>query len=214
MSSLSVCDRNGTPAGSFEIADELLVLGKGAQAVCEAVTAHRAAKRAGTASTLSKGQVSGSNRKPWRQKGTGRARAGYRQSPVWRGGGVAFGPHPRDYTQKLPRKVARLAFGRALSEKIAAGAITVVEQLEMPEPKTKAFVALMSALKIESPALFLVEQLDRNLTLASRNVPGVEVIAARAVDTYQLLRYPRVVASRPAMGVLKARLERVAGNKT
>ncbi|MBU0678134.1 MAG: 50S ribosomal protein L4, partial [Verrucomicrobia bacterium] len=111
----------GESIGDFDFSDELLVHDKGLQALQNAVVAHRAAQRAGSASTLTKSEVAGSGRKPWRQKGLGRARAGYRQSPVWRGGGVAFGPKPRSYAKKISKKGARLAFRRAFSEKIAAG---------------------------------------------------------------------------------------------
>jgi len=212
MSSLTVCDMDGNPSGSFEIDEALLVLDKGDQAVQQTVVAWRAAQRAGTASTLSKGEVRGSNRKPWRQKGTGRARAGYRQSPLWRGGAVAFGPRPRDYRKRLPKKMARLAFRRVLSEKVAADRITVVEQLALPEAKTKAFVACMASLKVAAPVLFLVGKPDPALVRASRNVPGVAVRLAGSVNTYELLCYPRLVADKSAMATLAARLKDGSGN--
>ena len=116
MSKINVYNAKGEATGEVEIADERLVLDRGGQAVKDVVTATLNARRAGTASTLGKGEVAGSNRKPWRQKGTGRARAGLRQSPVWRGGGVAMGPKPRDYGVKVNRKVAQLAFRHALSD--------------------------------------------------------------------------------------------------
>ncbi|MBM4143108.1 MAG: 50S ribosomal protein L4 [Lentisphaerae bacterium] len=213
MSTLKVYDGKGAPAGAFEVDDALLVLDRGEQAVHDAVTAYRARQRAGTASTLRKGEVAGSNRKPWRQKGTGRARAGLRQSPVWRGGGVAFGPHPRKYGGKVNRRVARLAFSRALSERISAGDVKVVESLEMAEGKTRGFVAFLKALKIEGRALVLAARVGRNLALAARNVAGVEVLPAAAANVYQVLRYPVIVADREGMEVLRQRLER-DGRKT
>ena len=171
------------------------------------MVAHRAAKRAGTASTKSKGEVAGSNKKPWRQKGTGRARAGYRQSPVWRGGGVAFGPKPRDYSKKMNRKVARLAFRRAFSEKLTAGQVKVVDNLTVDEAKTKAFVAMMKALGIERKVLVVVDTADDKLLLAARNISGVEVVKAAEASVYQLLRYPEIVVDRAGMDILMARLE-------
>ena len=206
MSKLTVYDLAGQSVGDLELADELLCTGAGRQAVHDAVVAHRAARRAGTASTLHKGAVAGSNKKPWRQKGTGRARAGLRQSPVWRGGGVVFGPKPRDYSQKINRKVAALAFRRAFSEKVAAVAVKVVETLAMDEPRTRRFIAVMKALGVAAPALFVVDAVDSGLALASRNLQGVELVRGCDVNVYQLLRYPTVVVSRPAMAQITTRL--------
>jgi large subunit ribosomal protein L4 len=214
MSTLEVRNSEGQAAGTVEIQDDLLVLDKGEQAVHEVVVATMAAQRAGTASTLSKGQVAGSNRKPWRQKGTGRARAGFRQSPIWRGGAVAFGPHPRSYRKKLPRKVARLAFCRALSEKIAAGRITVVEELAVPDGKTKNFVGLLRALDVAAPALVLLPGPDQSVERAARNVPGIEVAQAGSVTTYQVLRYPLILAGKAAMDILTNRLASRTGSRS
>ncbi len=207
MSSLKVYDKSGGEVGNVDLPEGLLELEKGTQAVRDAVVAHMAAKRAGTASTKSKGEVAGSNKKPWRQKGTGRARAGYRQSPVWRGGGVAFGPKPRDYSKKINSKVSRLAFRRALSEKLTAGQVRVVDILTVEEAKTKSFVALMKALGIERKLLVLVDAVDDKLLLAARNIKGVEVMKAAEASVYQLLRYPDIIVNRAGMDVLLARLE-------
>jgi large subunit ribosomal protein L4 len=206
VSKLKIYDGNGAEVDACEVDDALLVLDRGEQALNEAVLAYRARQRAGTASTKSKSEVAGSNRKPWRQKGTGRARAGFRQSPVWRGGGVAFGPHPREYGGKVNRRVARLAFNRALSERIRAGDVKVLESLELPDAKTRTFAALMKSLAIDGPALFLAGSVGRNLALAARNVPRVEVAAADQANVYQLVRYRVIVADRDAMDVLKKRL--------
>ncbi|MBR4603415.1 MAG: 50S ribosomal protein L4, partial [Kiritimatiellae bacterium] len=125
MATVKTYTSAGAAAADIAVDDAALTLDKGAQAVKDAVTAYRNSLRAGTASTLSKGEVNGSNKKPWKQKGTGNARAGFRQSPVWRGGGVAHGPHPRCYVQKINKKVVRLAFARAVSDKIAEGRVLV-----------------------------------------------------------------------------------------
>jgi large subunit ribosomal protein L4 len=207
MSTLKVYDKTGAAIGDCEIADGLMVLDRGEQAVRDSVVAYLAGLRAGTASTLSKGEVAGSNKKPWRQKGTGRARAGYRQSPIWRGGGVAFGPHPRSFVQKLNKKVGRLAFQRAFSEKVAAGEVKVVDTLGLPEAKTRAFAALMKALGVTAPALFVVDKADRNVALAARNMEDVEVVRGSDVNVYQVLRYPTLVVSQAGMEQVKARLE-------
>ncbi|MBN1557982.1 MAG: 50S ribosomal protein L4 [Lentisphaerae bacterium] len=210
---LDVYNTAGEAAGAVELADGLLVRDKGGQAVHEAVTATRAAGRAGTASTLSKGEVAGSNRKPWRQKGTGRARAGYRQSPLWRGGAVVFGPRPRDYRKKINRKVARLAFRRALSDRLAEGGVKVVEAFDLPEARTRHFAALMKALGVTAPALFVSETVGPELARAARNVPGVALARAADVGVYELVRYPLIVADRSGLAVLEGRLSGSGGKK-
>lgn len=206
MSSIPVTDMKGENIGAVEIRDELLVFDKGEQAVHDVIVAYQAGQRAGTASTLTKGRVSGSNEKPWRQKGLGRARAGYRQSPIWRGGGVAFGPHPRNYAKKISKRVARLAFRRAFSEKLSGQSIRVVEGFELSEPKTKPLVSILKTLKISGAVLIVLEKLDSNAVLASRNAPGIHMVSARDVNTYQLIRFPNVILTRPALAVLEARL--------
>lgn len=211
MSSIPVTDIKGESVGVVEIPDELLVFDKGEQAVHDVIVAYQAGLRAGTASTLSKGQVAGSNKKPWRQKGLGRARAGYRQSPVWRGGGVVFGPHPRSYAKKVPRRVAQLAFRRAFSEKVVEHSVQVIQDFELSEPKTKLLTSFLKRLKIKGMALIVLDKMDRNTVLASRNVPEAEVVLAKDVNTYQLLRFPNVIVSRPALAVLEDRLRHANG---
>jgi len=214
MSKLSVYDMKGATLADVEFPDALLADGKGGQAVHDVVVAHQAAVRAGTASTLRKGEVAGSGKKPWKQKGTGRARAGYQQSPVWRGGGVAFGPHPRSYAKKIPRKVARLAFRRAVSDLVTEGRVRVIDQFVVPEPKTKAALAILKSLGLTQGALILVEKLDTNLVAAVSNLPNVEVTTAESVGTYQLLRYPVAVITRSALDGLRARIEGEAGKQS
>lgn len=206
MSKLKVYDIKGAAVGEVDMPDSLLCLDKGEQAVHDAVVAHLAACRAGTASTLLKGEVAGSNRKPWKQKGTGRARAGYRQSPVWRGGGIVFGPRPRDYRVKLGRKVAQLAFRRAFSERLKAGEVRVVDALALSEAKTKQLAAVLKALELGKGALLIVEKMDETLKRAARNIPGVELVQAKDACVYQVLRYSVVVVTRGGMDAIKARL--------
>jgi large subunit ribosomal protein L4 len=208
MSTIKIFNTTGGEVGDYEIPAELLELEKGDQAVHDVVVAMNNARRAGTACTREKGEVAGTGSKPWKQKGTGRARAGYRQSPVWRGGGVVFGPRPRYYGVKVNKKVAKLAFRRALSEKLNAGDVRVVEQINVEDAKTKAFAALLKTLGVSAPALVVVDDIDRNLALASRNVPRVEVVKARDVNVYQLLRYPSIIVNSAGMEQLKARLEK------
>jgi large subunit ribosomal protein L4 len=207
MSTLKVLDLKGATTGEVEVPDALLCLKRGEQAVHDAVVAHLAACRSGNASTLQKGEVAGSNRKPWRQKGTGRARAGYRQSPVWRGGGIVFGPKPRDYRLGQNHKVARLAFRRALSERIASGEIRVLETIALSEAKTRAMAAALKAVGAARGALILTDRMDETLKRTTRNLPGVEVALAKDVGVYALLRHPVVLVTRSALDVLKGRLE-------
>lgn len=213
MSKLSVYDMKGKASGTLEVPDALLTA-KGRQAVHDVVVAYQAGLRAGTASTLGKGAVAGSNKKPWKQKGTGRARAGFRQSPVWRGGGVAHGPHPRSYAKNIPVKVARLAFKAAFSDLVREERVRVLDQLVLPEAKTKMAAATLKALGLAKGALIVLDKLDRNLVRALRNIPNVEVCTAREVSTFQLVRYPVTVVTRSAMDGLRSRLEAETGRKS
>ncbi|MFA7160813.1 MAG: 50S ribosomal protein L4 [Kiritimatiellia bacterium] len=211
MSKLPVFDLKGSSAGEYEVADELLELKRGKQAVQDVVVAYRAGLRAGTASTLSKGMVSGSNRKPWQQKGLGRARAGYRQSPVWRGGAVVFGPHPRSYAKKVIKGVASLAYARVISEKFAGGAVRVLNELSLSDGKTRELALVLKNLKVKGAMLLVVEKQDEKLKRAARNMQSLEVCLARDVNVYQLMRYPELIATREAMAVLVDRLRKAVG---
>ena len=206
MSKIPFKSIKGESVGEYEIADSLLVLDKGEQAVHEAVVAYNAHQRAGTASTKSKSNVSGTGAKPWKQKGLGRARAGYKQSPIWRGGAVAHGPHPRKYKKKLSKKVTKLAFQRAFSAKVDQGEITVIENLALTTPKTKDFVSILKGLGLDRGGLFIVDSNIENVLLASRNIPKVEVVTAALANTYQLLRYKNVIVTKAGMEALESRL--------
>ncbi|MFO7937283.1 MAG: 50S ribosomal protein L4 [Kiritimatiellia bacterium] len=206
MSTIKVFNSVGEAAEDITFADEKLVLEKGGQAVKDSVVAYQNALRAGTASTKSKGEVAGSNKKPWRQKGTGRARAGYRQSPVWRGGAVAFGPRPRDFSQKLNKKVARLAYTRILSEKIHDGQVVVVDRFDLAEAKTRALKAVLAKIGFERSVLIVVDDIDDKLALAARNLQKVEVATATEVSVYSLLLYRNVIATKSGFDALTARM--------
>src|ERR1035441_10059272 len=153
---LTVKDMQGKDQGEMEVKFTLVENGKGTQAVHDTVVAYQAAQRMGTACTKNVGEVAGTNKKPWRQKGTGRARAGSFQSPLWRGGGVVFGPRPRDFSTKANRSVKRLALRKALSERLKAGDVMVIENLQLASSKTKEFLAVLSALQLKGTALFVV----------------------------------------------------------
>ena len=203
---LKVSNTSGQSVGECEIADALLAKTRGAQALHEALTAYRANQRAGTASTKTKGEVAGNGMKPWRQKGTGRARAGYRQSPVWRGGGVVFGPKPRDFSKRMNKQVSRLALRRALTDKLSGGQVIVVDQFAVAAAKTKHIVDALAKLKAGDKTLLVLDVVPREVTLATRNLPTVEVVSAANVNVYQLVRYPTLVVSQAALGQLEKRL--------
>src|SRR5512144_2696206 len=145
---LTIKDAKGTAQGELQVKFPLVEDGKGTQAVHDTVVAFQAGQRMGTACTKNVGEVAGTNKKPWRQKGTGRARAGSFQSPLWRGGGVVFGPKPRDFSKKVSRKTRQLALRKALTERLQAGDVVVVDDLKLESPKTKEFVGLLSALEL------------------------------------------------------------------
>ena len=183
-----------------------LTLDKGEQAVKDAVTAYRNALRAGTASTKGKGEVAGSNKKPWKQKGTGNARAGFRQSPVWRGGGVAHGPKPRSYATKLNKKVWALAFARALSDKLVAGDVIVVDKFEFEAPKTKLMVKLLKELGVDRTAVIVQKDVDDTVVLTMSNLPRIDYSTAAALDVYTVLANRKLVCDQAGFDALMARI--------
>ena len=206
MSKVAIYNVSGEAAGEKQIAAGLLETKRGAQAVLDAITAYRAGIRAGSASTKKRGEVSGGGRKPYKQKGTGRARQGSIRSPILRGGGVVFGPHPRDYAKKLNKKTAALAFRRALSDKLAAGAVALVEGLDQIEPKTKLVAALVKKAAAGRPTLFVTGAANANLNRAVRNVPKTEVTTAAQASVYQIMRYPAIVVDAAGLEGLTKRL--------
>jgi large subunit ribosomal protein L4 len=203
---LTIKDSKGNSQGELEVKFPLVEDGKGTQAVHDVVVAYNAAQRMGTASTKTMGEVAGSGKKPWRQKGTGRARAGSFASPLWRGGGVVFGPKPRDFGKKVSRKTRQLALRKALSERLRAGDVVVVDELKLESPKTKAFIGLLSALELKGSALIVAQGTDRNLSLASRNVPNVSLATSDTLNTYDVLRPDKLVFTRGAFEQVEARL--------
>ena len=205
---LPVLNISGQAKGEVEFADALLIKdGKGTQAVHDTVTAYMANQRLGTASTKQISEVHGSGKKPWKQKGTGRARAGSFASPLWRGGGVVFGPKPRDYTINVPKKVKALAFRKALSERLLAGDVVVVDELNLASHKTKELAVIVAALGIKNkPVLVVTEVVEKNLKLAARNLPNVEIEPVGSVNVYELLRFDKIVTTKAALEKLGARL--------
>jgi large subunit ribosomal protein L4 len=154
------------------------------------------------------GEVAGTGRKPWRQKGTGRARAGSFQSPLWRGGGVVFGPKPRDFGRKVNARTRQLALRRALSERLRAGDVVVVDDLQLAAPKTKEFNGVLAGLELQGNTILVCAAADnRNLQLASRNLPHVDFATGESLNTYQVLRYDKLLFTRPAFAKVEQRLK-------
>ncbi|HAM72596.1 MAG TPA: 50S ribosomal protein L4, partial [Verrucomicrobiales bacterium] len=182
--------------------------GKGTQAVHDTVVAYMAAQRSGTASTKTMGEVHGTGKKPWRQKGTGMARAGSFASPLWRGGGITFGPKPRDFSKKVNNKVKTLALRKALSARLQAGDVIVVDDIKVEAPKTKAVLGIVASLKLTGKsALIVTAANDRNLYLSSRNIPKFEVTTSSLLNTYQVLRPDKLVFTKSAFEKLETRLK-------
>ncbi len=205
---LTIKDTKGNSQGELEVKFTLVENGKGTQAVHDAVVAYQAAQRMGTACTKNVGEVAGTNKKPWRQKGTGRARAGSFQSPLWRGGGVVFGPKPRDFGKKVSRKTRQLALRKALSERLQAGDVVLVDDLKLTSPKTKEFLGVITALELKGTALIVAHAPDKNLALASRNIGQVAVTTSESLNTYDVLRPDKLVFTRSAFEQVEARLNK------
>jgi len=203
---IKIQDTKGKSAGELEVKFAVIENSKGLQAVHDAVVAYNAAQRSGTACTKTAGEVRGSNKKPWRQKGTGRARAGSVRSPLWPGGGVVFGPKPRDFAKKINKKTRDLALRKALSERLKAGDVILVDDLKLAAPKTKEMVAVLAALKLDGTTLIIQSGVDKNLVLASRNIPDLAITTSDNLNTYDVLRPDKLVFTKSAFEKVEARL--------
>jgi large subunit ribosomal protein L4 len=213
MATIDVFNLSGKKTGTLTLADEVF----GAvneDLLWEAVKHYRAAGRSGTHATKNRKLVSGSGKKLWRQKGTGRARVGSIRSPLWRHGGTVHGPQPRSYDYTFPRKKLLGALRSALAAKLADGKLVVVENFELAEVKAKAFREALDALKVDGTAL-LVDgaAANRNLELSSRNLAGVELVRGSEVHPYHLLRYDRAVFARPALEKLQDSLKKTVSKR-
>jgi large subunit ribosomal protein L4 len=214
MATIDIYNLSGAKVGTLDLADEVF----GAvneDLLWEAVKHYRASQRAGTHATKNKKLVSGSGKKLWKQKGTGRARVGSIRSPLWRHGGTVHGPQPRSYDYIFPRKKLLGALRSALASKFADGKLTVVNSFDVKEVKTKAFREALDKLKVEKTAL-LVEvprHGNRNLELSARNIEGTELVESNAVHPYHLLRYDRVIITQPAIEKLQITLTKSASRR-
>lgn len=199
MTKLELFKQDGTKAGEVEVVESVFGIEPNQHVLFEAVMQQRASLRRGTHDTKGRSEVSGGGRKPWRQKGTGRARQGSIRSPQWRGGGIVFGPTPRSYSYKLPRKMRRLALRSALSSQLAEGNVFAVEALTFEKPKTKEFIKFLSAVDSTRKTLVVVEEANENIYRSASNIPGVTVITAEGLNVLDILGHNKVIFTKAAV---------------
>ena len=199
MTKVSVLSQTGASVGEIELNDAIFGITPNEAVLFDAVIAQRASLRQGNHKVKNRSAVAGGGRKPWRQKGTGRARQGSIRSPQWRGGGVVFGPTPRSYAYKLPKKVRRLALKSALSTKVLEQNFIVLDALTFDAPKTKDFKAVLAALEISKKALFVTSEVNENVILSARNIAGVTVLTAEGINVLDLLGHDKVVFTQDAV---------------
>jgi large subunit ribosomal protein L4 len=195
----TLLNQSGSNVGEVELLDSVFGIEPNQQAVYDVVKAQRAAMRQGTHKTKTRTEVRGGGRKPWRQKGTGRARAGSNTSPVWVGGGIVFGPSPRSYKVKVNRKVRRLALKSVLSSKVAANQLVVLDKLELEAVKTKGMVEVLSNLGLTGKVAIVLNDANANVALSARNIPNVTVTNVDHVSVYELMNFTTVVVTADAV---------------
>jgi large subunit ribosomal protein L4 len=208
MPSIPLYDRTGKTVGNVELSDELFAAPVNTAVLHQVVTAQLAARRTGTHDTKTRGEVRGGGRKPYRQKGTGRARQGSVSAPHYRGGGVVFGPHPRSYEQRLPRKMKRLALRGALSAKLGDDQVKVIDSFGLEAIKTKELAGVLRALEADGRVLVVASGRDQTLELSARNLPKVNVILADSLNVVDLIDADLVLIEQPALSTI----ETVYGN--
>jgi large subunit ribosomal protein L4 len=199
MATIEIKDTNGKKVGEASLEDAVFAIEPNESAVHQVVRSQLAARRAGTQNTKGRSEVRGGGRKPWRQKGTGRARAGTIRSPLWRGGGITFGPKPRSYGFRVPNKVVKLAMRSVLSAKTAEGALVIVDDFGLGEPSTKTAASILKDLGIEGRATVVVNNEDAAAVKSFRNIEKVHVITASEANTYDLVNNTSLVFAKPAV---------------
>lgn len=202
MANVAVYNMEGAEVGSIDLNDEIFGLEANEHVMHMAVVQYLANQRQGTQSAKTRAEVRGGGRKPWRQKGTGRARQGSTRSPQWTGGGVVFAPKPRDYSFKLNKKVKRLALKSALSTKVVDSKIIVLEDLTLSGVKTKDMVKVLENIKV-GKALIVMEGVNKNVMLSARNIPGVKTASVSTINVYDLLKYDTFVVTKEAVAKIE-----------
>jgi len=204
--SVTIYDSKGKELEKLNLDKKLFTGNVHKGALHQAVVMYNANKRQGTAATKTRGDVSGGGKKPWRQKGTGRARAGSTRSPLWRGGGTIFGPHPRDYHYEIPKKVKRLAFLSSLNSKINENKMLGIDSISIDEPKTKKFKAILEALKLKGKSLFVLDNIDVKIRMASRNMEDVVIKNYKDFNTMDVMLCDNLIISKAALQKLEERI--------
>ncbi|UYM81035.1 50S ribosomal protein L4 [Heyndrickxia coagulans] len=199
MPKVALYNQNGSQVGEVELNDAVFGIEPNEHVLFEAIIMQRASLRQGTHKVKGRSEVRGGGRKPWRQKGTGRARQGSIRSPQWRGGGTVFGPVPRSYSYKLPKKVRRLAIKSALSSKVKENNILVLDALSFDAPKTKDFIAVLKNLSVDKKALVVTDGLNENVELSARNIPGVTVVEATGVNVLDVVNHDQLIMTKSAV---------------
>ncbi len=199
MPKVALYNVQGSQVGEVELKDEIFGIEPNESVVHEAVVMQMASRRQGTHCTKSRGEVSGGGRKPWKQKGTGRARVGTIRSPLWRGGAIVFGPKPRSYSYSIPKKKRRLAMKSVLSSKVLENEIIVVDALNFDAPKTKEMVKVLEALKVEQKALVVTAETDENVHRSARNIKGVTPMDAASLNVYDVLAHNKLIITKDAV---------------
>lgn len=207
MPKVTLYNQSGSSVGEIELADAVFGIEPNQHVLHDAVVMQQASMRAGTHAVKNRSDVRGGGRKPWRQKGTGRARQGSIRSPQWVGGGVVFGPTPRDYGHRLPKKVRRLAIKSALSSKVQNEEIKVLDTLALDQPKTKEMVSILSNLNIGQKALVVTGDFNDNVALSSRNIPGVTFVTANGINVLDVLKHDYLVITKDAVAKVEEVLQ-------
>jgi len=203
MPKVDVYNISGQKVGDMDLSDDIFAVEINKVAMHSAVVNYLANARQGTQSTKTKAEVRGGGKKPWRQKGTGRARHGSIRNPQWTGGGVALGPKPRSYKYTLPKKVKRLALKSALTSKVVENNIIVLDDLKLEAIKTKEMVNVLNNLKVDSSALIVLPEVDRNVVLSARNLEGVKTTTTNSINTYDILRYNKFIVTKDAVSKIE-----------
>jgi large subunit ribosomal protein L4 len=199
MPDVDIKDKNNTVVGKIALSDDLFGVSAKQGVLHQAVVNFLANQRQGTHATKTKGLISGGGKKPWKQKGTGRARSGSTRSPLWRGGGTIFGPQPRDYSYKLPKKVKRLALMNAFHEKLSSGEMIILDGFSIEKPKTKDVVVILKNLDLQNKSvLIILPEKDDSVVLSARNIPGVHVVRAADVNVYDVIAHAMLLMTKDA----------------
>ncbi|EHL99182.1 50S ribosomal protein L4 [Lentilactobacillus parafarraginis] len=199
MTDVALFKQDGSQNGTVSLNDSIFGIEPNNNVVFDAVVMQRASRRQGTHSVKNRSAVRGGGKKPWRQKGTGRARQGSIRSPQWRGGGIVFGPTPRSYAYHLPKKVSRLALKSVLSEKVSDGKFVVVDALEFDAPKTKEFATLLDKLNVSTKTLVVLEDGNEKASLSARNLENVKVVSADGINTLDIADHDKVIITKAAL---------------